>query len=384
MANLKDIGSNEPDLASGTNVGGWLQGSAYSRPANGRQENGNVTRELSATRSCTEDFMISHTSDSMRRDDAVRGEVPSSDAPQWQSLDYNSSRAWAARDVTKRAVAWAGCILHRLMGRRLLNRFGILMYHRVSDPVAGLATPTWNVTPASFRDQMTGLLSRGFEPWSLKRLITERKKGLPQDAKVFAVTFDDGFESVYKSAWPVLREYKIPATIFLSTAYLDQQQAFPFDDWAEAGSDRVPADSYRPLTTEQCLTMAADGLVELGAHTHTHRDFTRHPREFAADLAENVAVLRSQLGVARPLFAFPYGRATKEMLKIVADAGCSCALTTYGVPADPNRTPFDWGRFHVERWDTAETLAAKISGWGTASALRRPFTRWRRPELVSG
>ncbi len=44
-----------------------------------------------------------------------------------------------------------------------------------------------------------------------------------------AVTFDDGFETVYRHAWPVLQELRIPATVFLNTAYLDSPEPFPFD-----------------------------------------------------------------------------------------------------------------------------------------------------------
>ena len=40
-------------------------------------------------------------------------------------------------------------------------------------------------------------------------------QGEPVPPYVVVVTFDDGFESVYEHAWPVLREFRIPATIFV-------------------------------------------------------------------------------------------------------------------------------------------------------------------------
>ena len=274
-------------------------------------------------------------------------------------------RHWpaAAKGCAKRAVASAGCGLNRLLGSRANGRFGILMYHRIVDPVRGIEPPTWNVTPAAFRAQMVGLLKRGYQARSLRWAIEAGRQGLPPSERIFVVTFDDGHESVYRHAWPVLRELRIPATLFLPTAYIDERRAFPFDGWSAAGSDRAGRETWQPMTTQQCLGIAAEGLVELGAHTHTHQDFCDRPQEFADDLSLNVEVLGSRFGVRSPLFAFPFGRATSRMMNIVREQRLPCALTTADVLVDPRQAPYGWGRFHVETWDTAATLAAKLGGW---------------------
>jgi peptidoglycan/xylan/chitin deacetylase (PgdA/CDA1 family) len=252
--------------------------------------------------------------------------------------------------------------LNRLLGNIDSRPAGILMYHRMSDPVAGFPPPTWNVTPSAFNAQMSGLLKRGFVPCSLRQLLSNRQHEA-LTGKSFVVTFDDGHESVYRNAWPILKKLGIPATVFLPTAYLDEQRPFPFDDWSVAGSPQVPAETWRPMTTVQCLEISENGLVELGAHTHTHHDFTRNPRDFERDLGLNIEFLRSRLDVHDPPFAFPFGRFTTEMLSAVRRAGLTCGLTTVAAPVDPSQSPFGWGRFHVEAWDTASTLASKLNGW---------------------
>lgn len=95
------------------------------------------------------------------------------------------------------------------------------MYHRVTDPVPGKPTPTWNVTPERFQEQIGGLLKRGYEPWPLRYALDHHRKGLPIPRKAFVITFDDGYANVYQHAFPVLKRLKAPATIFLATAYLD-------------------------------------------------------------------------------------------------------------------------------------------------------------------
>ena len=198
------------------------------------------------------------------------------------------------KDRSKRGAVAIGCGLNRLFGSRAGNCLGVLMYHRVADHVPGVDPPTWNITPAAFHEQMSGLLERGFRPWALRRMIEMRDLGQDIPPKTFVVTFDDGHESVYWHAWPVLRRLNVPATVFLATSFLDSQEAFPFDDWSAAGMNWVPVETWRPMTSAQCREMSADGLVELGAHTHTHQDFGTRPQEFASDLAVNVAVLQSQ------------------------------------------------------------------------------------------
>jgi peptidoglycan/xylan/chitin deacetylase (PgdA/CDA1 family) len=289
----------------------------------------------------------------------------------------------AAERLARRIVVSSGCGLNRMLGSRAGRRFGILMYHRVAHRVSGVEPPTWNVTPADFRAQLAGLLDRGFRAWPLSRLIAAHRAGGDVPPRTFAITFDDGQESVYRHAWPILKELDVPATLFLPTAWLDGETPFPFDDWSAAGSQGVPLESWRPMTSRQCREIAADGLVELGAHTHTHQDFYARSNEFAADLATNVDVLRSSFGVREPSFAFPFGRATPEMMNAVRFAGLSCGLTTASVLVDPRDEPFGWGRFNVESWDTAATLAAKLGGWCSwGRTLRRPLARLRRPELI--
>ena len=282
------------------------------------------------------------------------------------------------KDEVKRAVVTIGCGLNSILGYRAGNRLGILMYHRVVDLVPGIDPPTWNITPAAFREQLTGLLARGFQPWSLQRVIQYHDLNKDVPPKVFVVTFDDGHESVYTNGWPVLRELGVPATVFLATAFLDSQKPFPFDDWAGAGSNLAPIETWRPLSSAQCREMMADGLVDLGAHTHTHQDFGDRSLDFRIDLATNVNELRSSYRVCKPGFAFPFGRVGPGLMDAARNGSVTCALTTFATPVNARDSPFGWGRFDVEAWDTSQTLATKLGGWYSwASRLQRRLSALR-------
>lgn len=267
-------------------------------------------------------------------------------------------QGWIARAASP-LCAW---------GPRTPNAFGILMYHRVAPLVRGVSTPTWNVTPGSLRRQLTGLLDLGYEAWPLRRVLEHRTRGLPIPPRVFVVTFDDGHETVRTQALPILREMGVPATVFLATSFLDSGEPYPFDDWSAAGNGDVDPSNWRSMTALQCCELLDSGLVELGAHTHSHEDFRGRTTALRDDLELCLAVLKDRFGVERPTFAFPYGApqagfASAEMISATREAGCVCALTTESVRARGDTSPFGWGRFTAYDSDTPRTLAAKLDGW---------------------
>jgi peptidoglycan/xylan/chitin deacetylase (PgdA/CDA1 family) len=240
------------------------------------------------------------------------------------------------------------------------------MYHRVTPTTAGRFPPTYNVSPHRFEQQLTSLLRRGFECWSIERILTalREKESLPP--RVFGITFDDGYENNFLYAFPVLKKLQLPATIFLATAYLDSKDPLPFDDWAQANSAASP-ESWRPLNYQQCDAMLASGVISLGAHTHTHADF-RHAKEaFEADLAACCQVLRNRFGISRPAVTFPFGVpemgfADRTFSDAAHRLGCSGAFQIGNRLVNRNDSLFNIPRFDVAAHETGATLAAKLDG----------------------
>ena len=267
------------------------------------------------------------------------------------------------RAAAQRAASAAAVPMHVAYGDRSRSSFGILMYHRIARNVSGVPAPTWNVTPEKFRRQMRELLARGYKPWPLRKLVEYHKKGLPIPPGTFAVTFDDGYECVYTNAWPILKELQIPATVFIVTGLLDADGPLPCEDWAVVGSDLVPASAWRPLSKEQCQNISADGLVDLGVHTHWHEDYRSRPEAFRRDMALSLRTMRMMFGKENVPFAFPYGYAGPELVAVARQSGIICALTADKRPIEPLTDPFRWGRLNVEEYDSGTSLAAKMSGW---------------------
>jgi peptidoglycan/xylan/chitin deacetylase (PgdA/CDA1 family) len=296
-----------------------------------------------------------------------------------------------ARFLHQRMQQLAGQVSAGLsvLGDRAAGTFGILVYHRVIDRMPGVPEPTINVSPRRFRTQLLGLKNLSYQFWPLSRALecASRKEEMPE--KIVIVTFDDGYESVYGNAFPVLQELAIPATVFVNTAFLDSPAPFPFDGWSLGVQERLPGEAYRPLQAAQCREMLDAGLIELGAHTHTHADFRGRTADFEFDLATCVDVLRDRFGLPSVPFAFPFGRrhlgyVTEELIDAARRIGVICALTTECETVHALSDPFGWGRFNVYDWDSPQALAARLRGWyGWAPRWQDRLSLWKQRLLPS-
>lgn len=177
--------------------------------------------------------------------------------------------------------------LHRFRNRKLAT---ILTYHSVVD--LPLPFGMWTHLPLrQFADQMA-LLAQEAQVISLREMARGIAAGtLPRYA--VAVTFDDGFRNNFTRAYPVLQKYRIPATIFLSTGYIDGTELF----WPE----RLAYQLMR--TPRQSLSTSLFGHLELQTTAERKTAFgtirtalkTLHPRE----LQKKIADLEECLGVER-------------------------------------------------------------------------------------
>ena len=273
-----------------------------------------------------------------------------------------------AEDWARQTAGIISMLAARLFSPRVEGALGMLLYHRVVPQLSDLPGSSLNVTPERLRDQIAGLMDRGYVIRPLREVLQNRALGRPPLPRTVVVTFDDGFASVYAYAWPVLRELQAAATIFLNTAYLDGDEPFPFDGWGNTYRSRLPAEFYRPLTWEECREMAESGLVELGSHTHTHRDFRGRPAELGQDTQTSVELLQTRFGMTTVSFAFPGGRrylgqSGENLVAALRPLPVTCALTTECQPIDWRSDPFGWGRCNVYQWDTVGTLTAKLNGF---------------------
>ncbi len=151
-----------------------------------------------------------------------------------------------------RLVAKSG--LAALAGRRPASGATLLIYHRIG----GGTSNELDISSEAFVRQLDRL--SGHDVVSLDAALDRLDAG--DASPSFVLTFDDGFEEVYRNAWPLLRGRGLPFTVYLASAYVKTPLVW------EGATATGPAG--RGLSWPQLNEMVASGLCTIGNHTHRH------------------------------------------------------------------------------------------------------------------
>lgn len=198
--------------------------------------------------------------------------------------------------------------------------FPVLMYHGVS------AAALTSITPALFEWQMSSLHRAGVRVLPLGEVVDRLRRDLPLPSRALAITFDDGLRSVYDQAWPVLRRYGFPATVFLVANHIDRDNGWP---------GQPPQVRPEPmLTWSQVRELDRDGL-ELAAHTLDHPRLDLLAEDAVrAQVAGSRTAIEAQVGHAVTLFAYPYGRHTPAVRAITGESFAGACTARPGLVED--------------------------------------------------
>lgn len=189
----------------------------------------------------------------------------------------------AGRTAAKGLFTAVDLVSTKLAGPR------ILIYHQVG---AGLGRQM-EVTERSFVGQLDWLSAHG-QVVTLDEAIARR--GEDGSEKLFVLTFDDGYEDLHRIAYPHLIERGLPFLLYLTTAPVETRVAL------------TPGGRAEPLTWDQVGEMLDGGLMDVGAHTHTHIDLRDQSRErVAEELMTSNELIELRLGVTPQHFAYPWG-----------------------------------------------------------------------------
>jgi peptidoglycan/xylan/chitin deacetylase (PgdA/CDA1 family) len=204
-----------------------------------------------------------------------------------------------------------------------IDDFGIisLMYHRFEEN----KYPSTNIKINEFinhikileNNQISFINPKNFED-ELKNNKTQRK---------VLLTIDDGFESFYKNAWPVLKKKKIPFILFVSTREVG---AFNYMSW----------DQIREVNKEN--------FVEIGNHSHTHEYLVDENKEvIISDIKQSMKIFKKELGKNSVFFSYPFGEYSLEFKEIIKSLGFKYAFGQHSGVIDETKDFYELPRFPI-------------------------------------
>ncbi len=189
----------------------------------------------------------------------------------------------------------------------------ILMYHSVSD-----APDFFTVRPSDFEWQMEYLYENNYHIISFPEILEklEKKQKLPSRSVI--ITFDDGYEDNYLTAFSILRRYNFPATIFLTTSRINDK------DYTNKRNKKLPM-----LNWGQIQKMYKSGFIDFEPHTVSHPRLSQMTiKQARIEIEESRKEIEKRLGKECNLFAYPYGDYNNQVLELIKELGFRAALTT--------------------------------------------------------
>ena len=270
-----------------------------------------------------------------------------------------------------KAAALVGSGLANYAHTRRSKEATILTFHGLRDGRSDPQVLDWSLhLQAEVFRETCAMLAKDYRVIPLAALVEALSSGeaLPDNAVV--ITFDDGYASNYELAFPILKEFDLHATIFVTTGFLDREEMFWFQrvdlalgraekeliDWKingkklrlylgthslrqqslmqllpelkelpdadllgevnrledalgvnQPGFDDLPA-AMRPMTWEMACEMSFSGHVDIGGHTHTHPILARcDTMAMRAEIATCRDRIHAETGELPTVFAYPNG-----------------------------------------------------------------------------
>lgn len=222
-----------------------------------------------------------------------------------------------------------------------------LTYHHVGECVGDRLT----VDPAGFEEQVRYLAEHGYTTLHAGEFVRCLRGEVPAPDRAVLLTFDDGYVDTWAYAYPILKRYKVKATLFLVTGWVSNAHRWRHtleDAWGDAPAATLPPvpphDAARAelarrgpasplaLTWEEVAVMERSGVMDVQSHTHTHplcrvghevdearlRDELRSSRE----------LIERHLGTRCRYLCWPRGWFNEAAVRVAREEGYEACFST--------------------------------------------------------
>ncbi|MCW5935822.1 MAG: polysaccharide deacetylase family protein [Fimbriimonadaceae bacterium] len=210
----------------------------------------------------------------------------------------------------------------------LATRTVVLTYHDMV-PKRNRDALWFDCTPQELEDQLDSLAKGGKAIVRLSDVVEglAGKREMPKDA--VAISFADNYEGFYTYAWPILRDRKVPVTLFVHTDFVGSRQGRP------------------KMTWEQLRELSASGLVDVESQTRSHpADLGKLDDDaIRRELEGSKKKVEEEIGKPCLLLAYPNGKWSARCEEIAREVGYRAAFTEEQRPAESATNLFNVPRY---------------------------------------
>jgi peptidoglycan/xylan/chitin deacetylase (PgdA/CDA1 family) len=218
----------------------------------------------------------------------------------------------------------------------------ILMYHHF-----GYEESSLFVTPENFIRQMAYIKNKDYEVISLDELVKGIKDKKKFKHKTIVITIDDGYKDNFTYAYPILKKYDFPATIFIITNFIGNRPDY--------------------MNWDEIRAMSKDSVISFGGHTKNgiYLPSIKKKEILWDEIAGCKKLIEDKIKKPVKYFCYPIGGFSEEVKVFVKKAGYKGACTTNRGIVELNKDVYELKRIKVTNSDTIRPLSfwAKLSGY---------------------
>ena len=216
-------------------------------------------------------------------------------------------------------------------------------YHRFEKKVR---RPDTEITPEAFEAQMQELQDKKIPVIRMQDFLAWKRGEKSIPARAAIITIDDGYKSGYEVAWPILKKFDYPFTLFVYTEGIKPGRY--------SGGES--------MSWEQLAEMR-DAGVDIQSHTETHQDLRKPPYDrllkkrytqaeydpwLENELAGSKQIIEQKLGLRVDALAVPYGYYNQHVQEVAKKVGYEAFFTVYGQKLGYGSDDFSLGRYMME------------------------------------
>jgi peptidoglycan/xylan/chitin deacetylase (PgdA/CDA1 family) len=212
------------------------------------------------------------------------------------------------------------------------------MYHHIAIAPATSTLPGLYLRPEIFDKQLCLISRNRYVGVFAADLAKSFSSGSGLASRSLVLSFDDGYDDFYNNAFPLLKKYNLPATLYVIINSLDKT-------------------GY--LTKAQLRELADSGLVEIGSHTFNHLDLRRlKDKDAVFEIKESRRELQKLSGQKVETFAYPYGYYNDRLVAVASSSGYLAAVSVL-----PGVAQAEDNHWLLPRVRPGELSGAKFLAW---------------------
>jgi peptidoglycan/xylan/chitin deacetylase (PgdA/CDA1 family) len=237
------------------------------------------------------------------------------------------------------------------------NGIPVLTYHHLlkNEENKRFRNTSTTTSDVAFSNQMTYLKQTGYDTISMYQLEAYLNNQINLPGKVVVLTFDDGLKSVYRYAYPVLKDYGFRATAFIISSRIKRHP------------QKWNPDSLQFMSISELKEI--QDVFDVQSHTHfLHRtDGNRQPILLSRSLHniefdfEHSRRALEQFNPHVLYLSYPFGGYNQKAIQAAKDAGLHLAVTTVQGKVKPGDNPYTLKRLYILRTDSIPTMAERIA-----------------------